>query len=152
MIAMPTHQAFAASVSPRTGAPVNNPRSDSMIGVNGWYSANWRIPGPILSAGTIALLRNGNMISGTAAKPADSAVLAASPIAMVNQLTANTVNTRMPITASHSPNVADGRKPSAKATPRMADSAITVRTTVHRRRGGAEPVTDRHQPHYRAGV
>ena len=40
-----------------------------MIGVKGWYSANCRTPGPIVSAGTIALLKNGSMISGTAARP-----------------------------------------------------------------------------------
>ncbi|NLU79272.1 hypothetical protein HCA58_12965 [Micromonospora sp. HNM0581] len=47
-----------------------------MTGVNGWYSANCRMPAPIDSAGTNALLRKGDMISGTVAMPADSTVLA----------------------------------------------------------------------------
>jgi hypothetical protein len=101
-----------------------------MIGVNGWYSANCRTPGPIVSAGEIALLRNGNMISGTAASPADSGVLAANPSATVNQLVAKETNTMRPIAPSHPAKPAAGRKPIANATPMTAAMASRLRTTV----------------------
>ncbi|UKY48216.1 hypothetical protein [Streptomyces inhibens] len=39
----------------------------------------------MVSAGTHALLRNGSMVSGTVAMPADSAVFAANPRATVSQ-------------------------------------------------------------------
>ena len=46
------------------------------------------MPGPILAAGTIALLKNGSMTTGTVASAADWGVFAASPVAIVSQLVA----------------------------------------------------------------
>ena len=97
-----------------------------MIGVKGWYSANCRTPGPILSAGTIALLKNGNMISGTAAKPAVSTDFAASPKATVSQAAAMPSSATMPITPSQSSKPADGLNPSRKATPTIAAMAMRL--------------------------
>ena len=101
-----------------------------MIGVKGWYSANCRTPGPIVSAGEIALLRNGSMISGTAARPADSGVFAANPRATVSQLVAKQTSTMRPIAPSQSRKLADGRNPIAKATPMMAAMATKLRSMV----------------------
>src|SRR5262249_905098 len=94
----PTHQAIAVIAVVADGVPFNSPRMVSMIGVNGWYSANCFAPGPILSAGTNALLRNGRRTSGTTAKAAFSAVFAARPNATVSQPIATTVSTIMPAT------------------------------------------------------
>src|SRR5688572_33472587 len=99
------------------GSPVSSPRRVSMIGVKGWYSANCRTPAPIVSAGEIALLRNGSMISGTVTNPADSGVLAANPRATVIQLVEKETSTRNPIAPSHSGKLAFGRNPIANATP-----------------------------------
>ena len=46
---------------------MSSPRTDSMIGVKGWYCANCLKPCPILAAGTMALLRKGSRMSGTVA-------------------------------------------------------------------------------------
>src|SRR5579862_9947661 len=101
-----------------------------MIGVKGWYSANWRMPWPILAAGTIALEKNGSMTSGTVAMAADCGVLAASPIATVSQLVAKQAAMTMPATASQSPALADGRKPSPNATAMIAVIEIRLRSMV----------------------
>jgi hypothetical protein len=127
---MPTHQAMATMASPPSGVPLSSPRTVSMIGVNGWYSANSRRPGPILSAGTIALLKNGSMTSGTEAMPAVSGDFAASPRATVSHPAAKLSSTMMPSTPSQSRKLADGLKPSAKATPTRAAMAIRLVSTL----------------------
>jgi hypothetical protein len=101
-----------------------------MIGVKGWYSANCRTPAPIVSAGTIALLRNGSMISGTVIIPAVSGVLAAKPRATVSQVVAKLTSTMKPIAPSHSTKLASGRNPAANATAMMAAMAIRLRSIV----------------------
>jgi hypothetical protein len=101
-----------------------------MIGVKGWYSANWRKPWPILAAGTMALLRKGSRISGTMAIPADWGVLAAMPSATVSQAAAKAVAAMIPIAASQSSGVAGDRKPRAKAMPMMTATAIMVDSIV----------------------
>ena len=61
------------------GVPSSSPRSVSMIGVNGWYSANQRSPAGIESVGTNPLPRNGRSTSGIGRLLAASTVLAARP-------------------------------------------------------------------------
>jgi hypothetical protein len=70
------------------------------------------------------------MISGTVARPADSTVFAARPMATVSQLTENPSKTMRPIAASHSRRLACGRNPIAKPTPTMTALAIRPRTVV----------------------
>src|SRR6266545_4549401 len=41
---MPAHQATAMTALLPIGVPVSSPRTVSMTGVNGWYSANQRSP------------------------------------------------------------------------------------------------------------
>ncbi len=97
-----------------------------MIGVNGWYRANCASPGPIVSAGTIALLKNGSMTSGTDARPAVSGDLAARPSATVSQPVAKPSSTTMPATPSQSRPLADGPNPSRNATPSRAATATRL--------------------------
>src|SRR5260370_22415028 len=56
----PTHQATARTALLPIGVPSSSPRSVSMTGVKGWYSANQRIPIGIESGRTNALLVNGS--------------------------------------------------------------------------------------------
>src|SRR5207245_11365019 len=112
------------------GAQAWNPRSDSLIGLQGCYSANCRKPCPILAAGTIALLTNGSRISGTTVRPADSGVFAAIPSATVSQAATKAVAAMIPIAPSHSSGLAGDRNPSAKAIPIMAATAIDVPSMV----------------------
>jgi hypothetical protein len=101
-----------------------------MIGVKGWYSANCLMPAFIVSAGTNALLRNGSMISGTVARPADSTDLAARPMATVSQAVPKASSSISPTAASQSSRLPCERNPIAKPTPTMAASAIRLRTVV----------------------
>ena len=104
-----------------------------MIGVNGWYCANCLIPGPILSAGTIALLKNGSMISGTAAKAAVSGDFAASPRATVSHAVAKPSSSDQADHTEPVEEAADGLKPSRKATPtsgRDRDQLVSTLATT----------------------
>src|SRR6266705_2485354 len=56
----PAHQAMARTALLPIGVPSNSPRSVSMTGVKGWYSANQRTPTGIESGLTNALLVNGS--------------------------------------------------------------------------------------------
>ena len=69
--------------------PVSSPRSVSMIGVNGWYSANQRSPVGIESAGTKPLPRNGRNTSGMGRLLAASTLLVTRPSATESQVSAN---------------------------------------------------------------
>src|SRR5690242_19711665 len=58
--AVPRHHATAMTRLSPIGEPVSNPRRVSLIGVNGWYSANQRTAVGSESVGTKPLLRNGS--------------------------------------------------------------------------------------------
>jgi hypothetical protein len=70
------------------------------------------------------------MISGTVARPADSAVFAANPSATVSQLAAKETSTTRPIAPSQSRSPADGRNPIRRATPMIAAMAIRLRSML----------------------
>ena len=59
--------------------PSRSPRTVSVIGVNGWYSANQRIAGGNVSVGTNPLPRNGSRISGIGRLLAVSTLLVHQP-------------------------------------------------------------------------
>ena len=71
--------------------PSSRPRSVSIIGVNGWYSANHRTAVGIDSVGTKPLPRNGSRISGIGRLLAPSTVLDARPRATDSQVIANVI-------------------------------------------------------------
>jgi hypothetical protein len=54
-----THQAMAITALLPIGVPSSNPRSVSIIEVNGWFSANHRTPAGMVLAGTKPLLMKG---------------------------------------------------------------------------------------------
>ena len=70
---MPAHQATATAPPLPIGVPSSRPRIVSMIGVNGWCSANQRTAAGIESVGTNPLLRNGSSwtMSRNGVVPAD---------------------------------------------------------------------------------
>ena len=98
------------------GAPVSRPRSVSMTGVNGWFSANQRTPAGMEPVGTKALLTNGSTTMSSARLFAPAGVLATSPNATVSQVRANVSSANTPIAASHSSGV--GGRPEAERRPR----------------------------------
>src|SRR6185437_16608381 len=98
------------------GVPDSSPRSVSVIGVNGWCSANQRRPAGIESVGTNPLPRNGSSNRNIGVLLAVSTLLLASPSATHSQASANATSTANPATASHSTAEASGRKPSASST------------------------------------
>ncbi|GAA1282184.1 hypothetical protein GCM10009646_81870 [Streptomyces aureus] len=65
--------------------PVSRPRSVSVIGVNGWFSANQRRPGAIEPAGTNAEPRNARNWMRSGLLLADSTVLEIRPSAADSQ-------------------------------------------------------------------
>src|SRR3984957_11766867 len=117
---MPAHQAPAAMACAATGPPVSSPRTVSVMGVNGWYSANHRSPAGIDPAGTNPLPRNGSTIRNIGVLLADSTVLAASPRATVSQVNANAAAASIPAGASPPSGPASGRNPISTATPRTS--------------------------------
>src|SRR6516165_11025597 len=98
------------------GPPTSRPRTVSITGVNGWYSANQRIAVGIEDVSTKPLPRNARMISGVGALLADSTVLAARPRATDSQVRAKVNRTRMAAAASQFAAVAVERKPVSSAT------------------------------------
>src|SRR2546429_10024651 len=58
--AIPPHQATAMIALLPIGVPRSSPRTVSVAGVKGWYSANQRTPAGIESVGTKLLPRNGS--------------------------------------------------------------------------------------------
>src|SRR6476620_9485729 len=98
---MPAHQAREIQPLSPIAEPESRPRSVSVIGVNGWLSANQRSPGDIEPAGTNAEPRNGRNCTSSGLLLADSTVLEIRPSAAESQVTANAMATRRPAAASH---------------------------------------------------
>src|SRR5436190_24003383 len=117
---MPVHQPIAVTPLAPIGPPIINPRSVSMIGVNGWYSANQRRPTGIDAVGTNPLPRNGSSVSGIGRLLAASALPATRPSATDSQLIANAVSTSRPAAESHATGPALDRKPTSSAIPMTA--------------------------------
>src|SRR6266511_985921 len=106
---MEAHQARTMiALSPIEGAS-SSPRSVSMTGVNGWYSANQRSPVGIESVGTNPLPRNGRNTSGMGRLLAASTVLVTMPSATHSQVTARVIIARTLAAATHSTGLAVGR-------------------------------------------
>src|SRR5215510_2879961 len=100
-VAMTTHQAGANHPFRPMPVPSSSPRSVSMIGVNGWYSANQRTAVGIVAVGTKPLPRNGSRMSGIGMLLADSTVLAARPQPTPNQVIASAASSISPAAESH---------------------------------------------------
>jgi hypothetical protein len=90
------HQARASMALFPIGVPMRSPRSVSMKGVNGWYSANHRSPAGIESVGTNPLPRNGRRISGMGRLLAASTLLARRPSATDSDVIARVIIARRP--------------------------------------------------------
>src|SRR6516225_10905730 len=104
------------------GPPMSRPRTVSITGVNGWYSANQRIAVGIDGVSTKPLPRKARMVSGVGALLADSTVLAARPRATDSQVSAKANRIRIAAAASHLGALVVARKP--------ASSAIAVTTAI----------------------
>src|SRR5690242_15010736 len=87
-----------------------------MIGVNGWYSANWRSPAGIDAVGTNPLPRNGRNSSGIGALLADSTLLLDSPSATDSQVMANVTSRSSPAAPSQRSGPVSLRNPMSTAT------------------------------------
>ena len=88
----------------------------SMIGVNGWLSANQRRPAGIESVGTNPLPRRGSRNRTIGRLLAVSTLLASKPRATESQVSAKATSTSSPTAASHSSGPAVGRYPISSAT------------------------------------
>src|SRR5919197_2854505 len=110
---MPAHQATATAASFPIGVPSSSPRTVSMNGVNGWYSANQRRPTGIEPVGTNPLLRNGRNTSGMGRLLAVSTLLVTRPSATQSQISAKEIIATTPAAATHSTGLAVGRNPIA---------------------------------------
>jgi hypothetical protein len=106
---MATHHATACTASLPDGCPASSPRSVSMTGVKGWYSANQRTPTGIESVGTKPLPRNGSSTRGIGLLLAVSTLSARTPSATVSQVRASASSSTMPTTPSQSATPASGR-------------------------------------------
>src|ERR1700760_1641574 len=91
--------------------PSRRPRSVSVIGVNGWYSANQRKPTGSELVGTKPLPRKGSRIRNIGELLAVSPLLAARPSPTVSQGKASDTSTSRAAAASHSSGGAGGREP-----------------------------------------
>src|ERR1700734_3944198 len=100
---MPTIQAAETIAWLATGPPTSRPRTVSVAGVNGWYSANQRSPIGMEAVGTKPLPRNGSSVRNIGRLLADSTVLATRPSATDSQVSAKGGITRIPVTASQAP-------------------------------------------------
>src|SRR5215218_9383021 len=103
---MAAHQATARTALVPIALPSSSPRTVSMTGVNGWYSANQRSPVGIESVGTKPLPRNGRNTSGVGRLLAASTVLVTRPNATHSQVSARVIIARTPAVATHSTGVA----------------------------------------------
>src|SRR6516164_10919051 len=112
------------------GPPASRPRTVSITGVNGWYSANQRIAAGIEDVSTKPLPRNARMISGVGALLADSTVLAARSRATDSQVRAKANRIRMAAAASQPVTLVVVRKPVSTATAVTAAMASTVWITA----------------------
>src|SRR3954447_25465265 len=99
---MPTHQAVAMAALLPIGVPRRRPRTVSMIGVKGWYSANQRRTVGMESVGTKPLPRQGSRIRGIGALLAASGVGDFRPRETDSQVMATTNRVSIPVAASHS--------------------------------------------------
>ena len=72
---------------------------------------------------------NGRKISGYEKALAPSTVFAVSPAITASQVRARVNSVRMPITDSHAAGPAEGRKPSAKPTPKMIATVTPLATS-----------------------
>ena len=100
-----------------------------MIAVNGWYSANQRMPLGIDSSGMKVLLRKGSSrLIGRTMLLAPSAVLLFRPSAIANQVRAKVSATSNPLASSQSVTDAFGRNPirMAKPTTRARLTVVTI--------------------------
>jgi hypothetical protein len=86
---MPMLQATARMALLPMGVPISSPRSVTMTGVKGWYSANQRSKVGIESVGTNPLPKNGRSTKGTGRLLAVSTLSVDMPSATVSQVRAN---------------------------------------------------------------
>ena len=93
----------------------------SVIGVKGWFSANWRRPAGMESTGTKPLPKNGRRIRNIGMLLAVSTLLASRPNATESQMSAKASSTSSPTAASQRRGSAGEWKPISSAT------AITTR-------------------------
>src|SRR6266542_7117546 len=105
---MKAHQATANRARLPIGVPMSSPRSVSITGVNGWFSANQRSPTGIESGGTKPLPRNGRRISGMGRLLALSTLLPTRPSATDSQEIARVTIRSTPAAAIHSMRPASG--------------------------------------------
>src|ERR687892_70552 len=111
---MTVHHAAATTALLPIGVPRRRPRTVSMIGVKGWYSANQRRAVGMESVGTKPLPRKGRKTRGMGALLAASGVGDLRPRATDSQVMATTNRVSIAAAASHSAAVALGRKPMAR--------------------------------------
>ena len=107
------------------GVPSSRPRSVSMTGVNGWYSANQRSPAGIESVGTKPLPRNGSSIRNIGMLLAVSTLLLTMPSATDSQVSARVIRARTPTAASHPPGRRWAESRSSRATP-MTTAMLSI--------------------------
>src|SRR5205823_7712300 len=115
--AIPAHQATVMIALWPIGVPRSSPRTVSVAGVKGWYSANQRTPAGIESVGTKPLPRNGSNSRNIGRLLAVSTLLLTRPRATDSQMSAKLIIASTPAAAIHSAALAVGRNPMATATP-----------------------------------
>src|SRR5215470_4957902 len=115
--AIPAHQATAMIALWPIGVPRSSPRTVSVAGVKGWYSANQRTPAGIEPVGTKPLPRNGSSSRNIGRLLAVSTLLLTRPRATDSQISAKLIIAMTPIAAIHSAGLAVGRNPISTATP-----------------------------------
>src|SRR5207237_5686130 len=114
----PAHQATARTALFPIGVPSSSPRSVSMTGVKGWYSANQRTPADIESGRTKALLVNGRISWKMRERLlAPAGVLPIRPKTTATQVSAKVKSATRPSAASQARGLVVGRKPASRATP-----------------------------------
>src|SRR4029077_11504644 len=123
--AIPAHQATAMIALWPIGVPRSSPRTVSVTGVKGWYSANQRTPAGIESVGTKPLPRNGSSSRNIGRLLAVSTLLLTRPRATDSQTSAKLIIAMTPIAATHSAKVAVGRNPMGAAI-RMTTATLSM--------------------------
>src|SRR5690349_6345102 len=111
--AIPAHQATAMIALWPIGVPRSSPRTVSVTGVKGWYSANQRTPAGIEPVGTKPLPRNGSSTRNIGRLLAVSTLLLTRPRATDSQMSAKLIIAMTPTAATHSAGLAVGRNPMA---------------------------------------
>lgn len=87
--AIPMLQAVAAIALVPIAIPVSSPRRVSVIGANGWYSANRRSPAGIVVVGTKPVLRKGKRVRNIGVLLAVSTLFAVRPSAVASHTNAS---------------------------------------------------------------